>query len=345
MNKKLYFVLAVLIVAGLACSLTGTQPVSQPSNPIQATAVPTEEAPIVSSAPNLELLAYLADTQDIGNGMKRVQIMFWGKNASSGWWSYGLSQGFGGRCDNGQIIPILETEEGFTYKPSALYDYSCGGLIVDVPPGMTFGDLVVDEYIADSPFGQVFFDIPTAATPKAVTFGYGYNGWVSITEPYDQQVTTAKVLPGDNFEPINDPFDPAYKKYFHIYKPGEEIAIGTLAKIVVESAGTEADGSLSITINLISIDQGYKLICDRDTSAALLFQDGTVGYWNRLADCRGGSVWGPLAPELGPLQTTAFQYTAQNPEKLKVWLLGAFVLQEVSDAKTEARQNFIVELP
>lgn len=356
-TKRIVLALAILVLAGLACSTTDRFfSKSSPETGIQPEQYYGEEQVVpleasISAYPNLELFAVLGDSQELGSGMKRVEIWLYGKNASSGWWSYAVegTLGFssptqcawsiGADMWSGYFgeLPLLLTKEGYTYEAVRDYQMYCGPRFTwDIPPGLEFNGLG-ETYEEVLGWGEVKFDIPSSAIPDTLTLSYEDPGNIfTLSEGYEIQTVSTQVLTGEQLPPWLGPFDKEYDNYVGIYRLGEEVQEAQLAAVTVISEGLRPDGSLLVQLNVRSLDKGYPIELDLGSSASLVFENGYL--------CCYSTLW-KWDTSIGPEQSTMVEVTFENLPRLRTWLLLGLVFKETAGAETEGRTQFVVELP
>jgi hypothetical protein len=285
------------------------------------------------SVPNLVLRTFLANSEVIGNGMKRLTIVMDGKNASSKWYSYSLDEHrwCTWRLGGG---PTLETIEGYTYKPVIEPNIDCGpkNTFKLVPPGASF-TWTGDDFDKNQGFWSwVLFDVPQNATPKNITFPYYAldKDWKATSGSL-----TTQVLQFTEYELITSSIDSAYG--LKIYNPDNEINFGSLAKLKFQ-LGDESDDTRTVTLELKSLDKGYPLELDYMSHIYLLYQDGVL--------CCDSSIifsWG-WTSSLGPNQSATLQKNIIMRNG-KVWIIGDITLQEAVQNGQSENQVFVLQIP
>ena len=376
-GKRVVFVLNVLLLSALACLAGGTTPQGEeekpgispiPEAPTEALASQGLEAVIESSqasttaegqgdilpasGPNLELYPTHTAREPLGNGLDRYMVWLVLKNASSGWHSYSfvglLGGSYVGQVTSGCLwaasmqptFPVLFTKEGGQYEAKTDTYESCGPRWVPtIPPGL-FVSGMGETLSTASAFGWVTFEIPEGATPERVEFWYGQTVRPGIEEM--QEAVQSIVMALDSTYSGSVPIDESFGE--RIYKVGEVIPIGEFAEVSFASAGTTSDGTLSVTLTIVSKDALYPVEPMYLSHTALVNQSGVICCGVRLTYDSFSSTWGAEEP-IGPNQTRTYSVVFENLNRDHVWLFGQIRLQEVSQAKSQADASFVVELP
>lgn len=349
MKTKMFVALSVLLIVSLACGAT-SQP--QPGTGPQATELPQGVATqppveLTTESPNLELTTYVASTEDIGNGMKRLTFTIAsGKNASQGWYSYSLIQtlgGWGSKCVwLTQGAPTLETNEGYTYTAITDYQLDCGPRYIvlsdPLPPGAKFTWYGEDIQNNLGSWGWVQFDIPQNATPKNITYPYAAFDvdWnytpSSVTVPTTSEATN-----------LGQIIDPKYGQ--KVYKPGDELNFGSIAAMNFQVGTEQQDGTRTVTMNINNLDQGYPIDLDWHSSTYLLYQDGALCCdaameqwgWTTSLYPGQGTIIGPS--QSGLLQTNV------NMRGGSVWIIVKITIKEAIQNGQEESKVFVLEIP
>jgi len=350
MKNKKCFAFSVLLIAIISCNSLATPVLEsspQATQEIQRTSTSVSTMQGTISVPNLVLRTFLTSSEGIGNGMKRLTIVMDGKNASSQWYSYGLidmaeDNHCSWRLGGG---PTLETIEGYSYKPVIDYHADCGPKVIKlgepVPPGVAFAWTGDDFNDNQGWWGWVQFDIPQNATPKDITFPYAAfdMDWKYITSG---SVTTP-VLPFNETKPITDPIDPQYG--LKVYKAGDEINFGSLAKLNFQLGPDQSEDTKTVTFVIKSLDQGYPLEINIKSYTYLLYQDGVLCCglgmedwgWTTSQSPGQGTIIGPSLS--GTLQTNIIMRNG------KVWIIGNITIQEAVQNGQSENQIFVLQIP
>jgi hypothetical protein len=367
MRIKIYVILSVLAIITISCSsiTSGISPTAINGKQIiptktsgetesrvtqEITAIPTatiENASTISGI-NLEFRAFLQDNaEDIGNGMKRITIFVDGKNASNQWSSYSISAFDNCNWGGGMNPPILETKQGYSYDVVWDNSASCGPKYIPdderVPPGASFAYIGDDFNSNPNFFAWMMFDIPQNATPMYITFNYYAR--LSEGEQYGShsEAITAQVLTMSAYTPISDLIDPQYG--LKIYKIGDEIGIGDLAKIRFQKGSEATNGTYNIQLIINSIDEGYPIQIWSSSHTYLLYQDGVICCKYYPED------WGfepsenqQNGPIIGPLQSSTYEKNI-DLRNGKVWIIGDIEIREARQNSQFEEQLFVLQIP
>jgi hypothetical protein len=404
-GKRVFVVVAAMVLTLQACSAGGTTPQGEERQQGQTSppaAVPTQnpkptgqatqgeaigqsqpQGQDLGSGPNLELWGVPSLISPWGEqGMERIVYVLVGKNASSGWYGYKISdQTTQGTCAwmmnlDVKQRPTLYTEEGHEYQALMPYDFeadrvraqsgqlspglvewydtfsfnpqcgakSAGSYFNPLPPGAGF-TAVSENLVFPQELGIVMFDIPETATPKTMQVPYSCLGqWRNL----ECEVRSADV---HLFDVGSVPITAVDESYgVEVHRAGEKIDIGGVANLVV-TAKSEGGNAIQLVFVLESKHPGYTLkVYNHEFS--FLHQFLRVPRDIIISTVDGQWMDNFRNAEVGPMQTIGMtgslglkdEYWWATPTGEPYWLFGHIELKEDSPAAVLTQANYVVEL-
>lgn len=321
---------------------------------VAPTVVPTEEATSPFSMSGSEsdveiLIRWHMPAFTDANKHTVIYEVGWGiRSSPDGWFRYAFKERSSEdeRCTwlTGDK-PVLVTESGYEYIALRDWNMVCGWRVTPSLPPNTTVNLVGRTYDDVMDFGWAHFEFSESEVPENVIFFYD-EGW--DIDPVTANPMTTRSF-GRKFVQVElEEIPQALPKRSYvpggtINQAGEEIPVGEMAVVVIESPGTDPDGRLPVTLKIKGAFPGKPVTLY--TMLTYLYSDaGTItqlGYPYVEWHLNSAPTY---TRELWPDQVWETTAEFANPYQEKIWIIGYIGFW--SENKDRVDQiHFVVELP